>query len=435
VVVAKRLKNAAVLRVTAGQLAAIADDGSQDHLSADIPIRSSADVVAESIGADQVWAGSGEIGGRVGLSGRGIGVAVIDSGVDFRHEALKHRVVVSRDFTGGDGSDSYGHGTHVAALIAGAAVGDHRGIAYGASIINLRVLDGKGAGTASGVIEAIDWAIDNRRLYNIRVINVSVGAPVMQPYRDDPLCEAVERAVAAGIVVVASAGNGGVAADGRLIYGSITSPANDPSVITVGALDIHGTADRSDDAVASYSAKGPTMYDLVLKPDLVAPGSRVVSAEAAGSYLAATYPERHVSGDGGTGYLQLSGTSMSAGVVSGTVALMLEGRPKLSPRLAKAVLQATSSFLPRDSTQRAGAGSLNTMLATSPAIVSKVTSLAYMLRDTFRLGQPPDDSDSIRTPPVCDDSQEFAACAVLADSIVWDIQSSGGTSASSIVWD
>jgi len=139
--------------------------------------------------------------------------------------------------TGGDGQDRFGHGTHVAALIAGEPASlsdgsDYRGIAYGAHVVNLRVLDPWGSGRAGSVIQAIDWAIEHRDRYRIRVVNISIGAPVLQPYRDDPLCEAVERAAAAGLLVVTSAGN-----LGRLGFGSITSPANDPAAIAVGALD------------------------------------------------------------------------------------------------------------------------------------------------------------------------------------------------------
>src|SRR5213078_201808 len=101
--------------------------------------------------------------------------------------------------------------------------------------------------------------------------------------------------------------------------------------LTVGALDAHGTPQRSDDTLAGYSSKGPTRYDLVIKPDLVAPGSHIVSAEATGAYLSATYPERHVAGSGGSAYMQLSGTSMATGVVSGAVALLLDQRPGLKP--------------------------------------------------------------------------------------------------------
>src|SRR5205823_6479309 len=232
------------------------------------------------------------------------------------------RVLVTVDFTGGDGVDRYGHGTHVAGIIAGQAgrTSDTRtysGVAPGAYLLNLRVLGDDGSGTASSVIEAIDWAIDHRGEFNIGVINLSLGAPVLQPYLNDPMCEAVERAVRAGIVVVAAAGNFGKDATGRAVAGGIVSPGNSPFAITVGALDTHGTPQRSDDTVASYSSRGPTRYDLVLKPDLVAPGSHIVSAEAAGSLLATKYTDHHVTGNGPNAYMQLSGTSMATGVVSG----------------------------------------------------------------------------------------------------------------------
>jgi serine protease AprX len=361
----KYLKSGAVLQVTAGELALLQQDEAIDHLSGDIAYRSVADITAETIGADQVWAGSESV---PALSGAGIGVAVIDSGVDALHAALRGHVAATVDFTGGNGADLFGHGTHVAAIIAGqigrlADTSDYRGIAYAASIVNLRVLDAGGSGFASNVVQAIDWAIENRKAYNIKVMNLSLGAPVLQPYRDDPVCEAVERAVAAGIIVVVAAGNNGTNLEGQRVHGSITSPGNDPHAITVGALDTHGTAIRSDDTVANYSSRGPTLYDLVLKPDLVAPGSRVVSAEAAGSYLSTMFPQRHVAGAGADGYMQLSGTSMATGVVTGAVALLLEANSKLSARDAKAILQLTSSFMPGEGLVASGAGSLNIIAA------------------------------------------------------------------------
>ena len=362
--VKKHLKTGAVLRVTAGELAALQQDEAVAKLSSDIRYRSSSDILTESIGADQVWAGTDKLRA---LSGRGVAVAVIDSGVDANHAALTGRIAATMDFTGGDGTDRFGHGTHVAAVIAGAAgrraeTSDYQGIAPGARIVNLRVLGDDGSGLASNVIEAIDWAIDNQKVYGIKVINLSLGAPVLQPYRDDPVCEAVERAVAAGIVVVAASGNFGHK-DGKVVFGGVTSPGNDPAAITVGAVDMQGTAARSDDTIARYSSRGPTRYDLVLKPDLVAPGSRIVSAEAAGSYLAAAFPERHVAGAGADAYIQLSGTSMATAVVAGAVSLLLEQRPNLSPRDAKTILQLTSSLMPREGLVSTGAGSLNVLAA------------------------------------------------------------------------
>jgi serine protease AprX len=363
--VRRYLRSGAVLRVTAGQLAALREDESQDHLSADVPIRSVGDVTTQSIGADQVWAGSDRL---PPLSGAGVTVAVIDSGIDPRHAALRNRVIHTEDFTGGDGIDRYGHGTHVAALIAGRAgrtaeTSGYRGIASGARLVNLRVLGDDGSGMASNVIEALDWAVENRERFDIKVVNLSLGAPVTQPYRDDPMCEAVERAVAAGMIVVVAAGNYAVDAEGRTVYGTIASPGNDPNVITVGAVDTRGTPERSDDTVARFSSRGPTRFDLVLKPDLVAPGVGVVSAESSGSYLARAYPERHVAGSGTNSYIQLSGTSMSAGLVSGTVALLLEELPNLSTRDAKSAMQITSSFMPVEGLAVAGAGFLNVVAA------------------------------------------------------------------------
>jgi len=217
---------------------------------------SAAEVTAEAIGADQVWSGLGKV---PALSGRGVTVAVIDSGIDTRHDALARRVIATRDFTGGDGRDLFGHGTHVAAIIAGRAgrtadTSDYRGIASGAYLVNLRVLGADGSGDVSDVVAAIDWAVDHRGEYNIGVINLSLGAPVTQSYRDDPMCEAVERAVRKGVVVVAAAGNYGKTTDGKSVYGAIASPANSPFALTVGAIDTKGTAERSDDEVAAFSS-------------------------------------------------------------------------------------------------------------------------------------------------------------------------------------
>src|ERR1041384_5741700 len=220
-----------VFRLTAGQLAALQQDDTQDHISGNTRIKSSDDVTAETIGADQVWAGADAL---PALSGKGVTVAVIDSGIDQTHAALRGRVVASRDFTGGGGPggvDGFGHGTHVAGIIGAQRFAtpdgkDYRGIAPDVQLVDLRVLDDTGSGSVADVVEAIDWAVANRERYKIRVINLSLGAPVLQPYRDDPMCEAVERAVRAGIVVVAAAGNNGRNAAGQTVLGSIVSPGN-----------------------------------------------------------------------------------------------------------------------------------------------------------------------------------------------------------------
>ena len=369
--VKRRMRSGAVLVMNTGQLSALQHDVDVDKLSGNIRYTSSAvDPVDVGIGADQVWAGAGPL---PKLTGRGVTVALIDSGVDPKHSALKGHVITSVDFTGGDGVDRFGHGTHVAAIIEGnpgqtADTSGYRGVAYGASLINLRVLGSDGSGSAADVIEAIDWAIDHAHAYNIRVINLSLGAAVLQPYRDDPVCAAVERAVRAGIVVVAAAGNHGETADGRKIVGGTTSPGNSPYALTVGALDAKGTADRGDDEVAAFSSRGPTRFDLVLKPDLVAPGRRITSAEAAGSALSVNFPLQHVAGSGANAYIYGSGTSMATAFVSGAAALLLEERPSLSPMGIKAALQMTSSFMPEAGLIGGGAGSLNVLAAADFAL-------------------------------------------------------------------
>jgi serine protease AprX len=450
-VIKRYLKSGAVLTVNAGQLTAMRQDETVDHLSGDVRVHSATDITAQSVGADQVW--DGAVGHLPELSGAGIGVALIDSGIDTRHNALKKRIVATVDFTGGDGADQYGHGTHVAGIIAGlqgrtADTRKYRGIASGAHLINLRVLGADGSGTVSNVVEAIDWAIEHRVAYRIRVINLSMGAPVLQPYRDDPLCEAVERATQAGIVVVVAAGNYGRTADGRSVYGAITSPGNSPHALTVGAIDTHGTPQRSDDTLAAYSSKGPTRYDLVIKPDLAAPGSHIVSAEAVDGYLSRTYPQRHVAGAGPNAYFQLSGTSMSAGVVSGAAALLLEERPDLAPRTTRAVLQVTSTFLPAAGLLGAGAGSVNVLAAAEMGrgqngeitLIAGEKILPSGLLFALR-------SDGVLTGqsivwgaganPVKDSSIVWGASIVWGCSIVWGASSNlvaPTTSIQSIVW-
>ena len=210
-----------------------------------------------------------------GLDGTGIGIAVLDSGIDDSHKAFRdgrtdsstRRIVFERSFVGTPGNyadetkDPFGHGTHVASLAAGngrVASGSYIGVAPNASIINLRVLDSEGRGTVSSVLQALDWLLSNHRTYNIRVVNMSLGMPAIDSYRVDPVCVAVRKLVDAGIVVVAAAGNNGKDAEGRKVYGQIHSPGIEPAAITVGATNTYGTDSRSDDAVASYSSRGPT---------------------------------------------------------------------------------------------------------------------------------------------------------------------------------
>jgi serine protease AprX len=294
---------------------------------------------------------------QYGLDGTGVGVAIIDSGVaahaDLNDASGNSRVVYSQSFVAGDTttSDKYGHGTHVAGLVGGTGVssgaangysGTFAGIAPNVNIINLRVLDQNGVGTDSQVIAAIQQAIALKNTYNIRVINMSLGRPVFETYTLDPVDQAVEAAWKAGIVVVAAAGN-----DGRYGptngFGTIGVPANDPAVITVGATRTAMTATRADDTIASYSSKGPTAIDHIVKPDLVAPGNQLPSLRVAGSTLDTTYPQYELTSSNGTSkYFVLSGTSMSTPLVAGSAALMLQQNPSLTPDQVKARLMKSA---------------------------------------------------------------------------------------------
>ena len=387
--VVRWLAGGAVLRVDGRQLSELAADRAVDQLSGDTEVRPSMAVAIKSTAADLTWTGSAGllgIGGIPGVTGQGIGVAVIDSGITI-HTALKGKVVASVSMLADDPStaDEYGHGTHVAGIIAGARTSTTSlypsGIAPGVQLVNIRVLGDNGSGFTSDVIAGIDWAIANRARYNIRVINLSLGHPVMEPALTDPLCDAVRRAVSAGIVVVAAAGNAGQTADGVPILGGITSPGNSPYAITVGAIDTKGTTSRSDDAVAPYSSRGPTKFDSVVKPDLVAPGSRLVSLEAVSSYLPLTYPLLHRAGVGNNAYMHLSGTSMAAPVVTGAAALLLQGTPSLTTAHVKMALQSGATPIDDGGLMGAGAGSLNIWASRQiaakglPALVNSVTGL------------------------------------------------------------
>lgn len=316
--------------------------------------------------------GSSAVRNSWGYTGRGVGVAVIDSGITGWHDDLTtqgagQRVSAFVDFVGGQlaAHDDYGHGTHVAGIIAGNgydSYGRHAGVAPGAKVAALKVLDGNGAGYMSDVIAAIDWTIANKAAYGLRVVNLSVGATVTQSYHADPLALSAKRAVDSGLVVVAAAGNRGRNAAGQTQYGGITAPGNAPWVITVGNANTQGTTWRWDDTVAASSSRGPTPVDFSAKPDLVAPGTGIVSLNTAGSTLSLQYASAVLAGTRLTAYppyLSLSGTSMAAPVVSGTVALMLEANPSLTPNAVKAILEYTAQTKRDISPLAQGAGFLN----------------------------------------------------------------------------
>jgi serine protease AprX len=356
------LINAAVYTLPAKAIEGLSHNPNIVYMSPDREISAFLDYAYPTVGAQSAV--------QYGWDGTGVGIAVIDSGVLAHPDLLDksspgsnlYRIVYSQSFVPKvtSAADQYGHGMHVAGIIAGngtasngsSAFKTFRGIAPNANIINLRVLDSKGAGTDSSVINAINTAIQLKNKYNIRVINLSLGRPVFEPYTADPLCRAVEKAWQAGIVVVVAAGN-----EGRKTltngYATITSPANHPLVITVGAMKTMMSGTAADDQIASYSSKGPTLLDHVVKPDIVAPGNQVISLLASKSTVAASsgatnkillsYYQNTSNKSYSNDYYRLSGTSMAAPMVSGAVALMLTKDWSLTPETIKARLMKTAT--------------------------------------------------------------------------------------------
>ncbi|MBY0497471.1 MAG: S8 family serine peptidase [Cyanobacteria bacterium] len=358
---------ARVARMSNRKLKALANDPRVKKISLDRPAHG-------FVGRTAVTVGARAVQDLMGYNGAGVGVAVVDSGITGWHDDLTvgatgqgQRVSHFVDFVNGytQPYDDWGHGTHVAGIVAGNgydSLGARNAIAPGAHIIALKALNGQGNGTISNIIAAIDYAVANKDALNIRVINLSLGAAVYESYNTDPLTLAAKRAVDAGIVVVAAAGNLGKAANGQPQYGAIGSPGNAPWVITVGASSTNGTVLRQDDTMAAFSSRGPTMYDYAAKPDLVAPGYGTVSLTDPLSLFYTTKANFLLGGllnPGYQPYVALSGTSMATPVVAGTVALMMQANPNLTPNLVKAILQFTSQEYPGYDALTQGAGFLN----------------------------------------------------------------------------
>jgi len=336
--------------------------------SADPPVVAPPDQVSEVyplvVNANQIW--------QQGITGGGVTVAVLDSGVAADSDLVQptNRILASVNFADQRlASDPGGHGTHIAGIIAGngsRSGGEVVGIAPQANIVDVRVLGSLGSGRISSVVRGIEWVLAHRAVYNIRVINLSFGARANLSYRADPMAAAVEIAWRRGLVVVAASGNGGPAG------GTVDTPGIDPYAITVGATDDRGTLGRGDDLLAWFSAWGSA--DSNAKPDLVAPGRRIVSIRVPGSALDTLFPDRIVVARNGSTYFRLTGTSMATAVVSGAATLLLARRPDLSPDQVKALLVSTTQPYGQQSGQvlpdptAGGSGLLDTYAAMTSAL-------------------------------------------------------------------
>lgn len=276
------------------------------------------DAGTRAIGARELWA--------EGFTGKGVTVAVIDTGLA-PHRDFGSRVIGFHDVIEGktDPYDDHGHGTHVSGTVGGdgaASRGWIKGVAPEASLVGVKVLDGGGSGTFSGVIEGIQWAVQNKERYNIKVINLSLGASVEEAAKDDPVVQAIEAAEAAGILPVIAAGNSGP------FPSTIGTPGNAPAALTVAALDDRGTPWTWDDRMALFSSRGPTPIDGFQKPDVAAPGVAIMATKA-----------------NSKGYTQMSGTSMASPMVAGAAALLFQAHPDATPAEVKAALMDTAHSL------------------------------------------------------------------------------------------
>ncbi len=341
------------VRLPAESLVELAIGDTVDRLSLDDDVRS---LGSERVSANLPAAASPNAVYR----GSSVGVAIIDTGIaqhaDLPDHALQYsfldgafpRPVIKNGAVTSYGDDprddSYGHGTHVAGIVAGDgsnSSGEHGGAADRAHLLALQVLDGSGRGSTSDVIAALDWLAQYGSYFGIKVVNLSLGQGVTESIDTDPMVAAAEALWDQGIVVVVAAGN-----FGRAGNATVMSPANSRKIITVGSLTDNGTgSDFSDDYVSTFSSRGPTEGDLVLKPDLIAPGNRLVAAIPKQARLRDDLPSRVVgcsAASCGDDYFELSGTSMAAPMVAAAAALMLEKDPSLTPATIKARLMRSA---------------------------------------------------------------------------------------------
>lgn len=300
------------------------------------------DIAKDVLGLEPVWA--------QGITGKGMGLAVVDTGI-FPHADLADRIIAFKDLVEGKAGpfDDQGHGTHVAGDAAGSGKLSGRkfkGPAYEANLIGVRVLNAEGAGSMSNIIKGIQWVIRNKEKYNIRVMNLSLGGRANQLAKNDPVVLAVEQAAKAGIVPVIAAGNEGPAKK------TTGTPGIAPLAITVGAYDDKNTPDKSDDGIANFSSRGPTLRDNNIKPDLVTPGVHITAPVAYGSVLDKHPKVPHVTPD----YIAISGTSMASPVAAGLVLLLVQANPNLTAAQYKEILKKSCNPLPGYDANTQGVG-------------------------------------------------------------------------------
>lgn len=265
-----------------------------------------------------------------GYTGKGITVAVIDTGVHTHKDFMypQNRLLGQVDYLNGRNElyDDSGHGTHVAGIVGGsgyASSGKYTGIAPEVNLLSVKVLDAKGGGKTSDVLAGLQWIMDHRRQYNIRIVNISIGGKD-ELGEEAAIVKAVNKLWDAGIVVVTAAGNKGPRRQ------TITTPGISRKIITVGSSDDQQTVNIKGDYISNYSSRGPTK-EKIIKPDVVAPGANIISCSTQRINVTTTREEVEL----GEKYESKSGTSMSAPIVTGAIALLLQKEPDLTPNQVK----------------------------------------------------------------------------------------------------
>jgi serine protease AprX len=357
-----RLIYGLLVQIPASQIEVLSQSDTVKRISPDREVRACLTVASPSMGVNHYVR-------YFNLTGRGVTVAVLDSGIVSSDEfsgRTGNRIVASIDFVQDQqlaGYDYYGHGTHIAGIVGMKSHYDeaghisYSGIAPEAFVASIRVLDSSGKGKVSTVVKGMEWCVDHIFSHRIRVINLSLSHPIYESFTTDPLTQACERAWESGLVVVAAAGNHGLDQNG---YGTIGSPGNDPYILTVGSTGDMNTINKDDDTLPGFSSKGPALLDYILKPDILAPGSAVFSVRVPDSYLDLTHSDNRVSLEGASHiYFKLNGTSLSSAVVSGAAALMLEKEPFLSPSTIKARIMRSADKSFTANIYHRGAGYLN----------------------------------------------------------------------------
>jgi len=415
------LLGASVAELTPAEIRTLATDPSVGRIHIDTEVTATAVGAADSstsgatpivfqqtIGAPDAW--------QTGDTGQKVTVAVLDTGIDNNNAAFGARVKARVDFIDPAHpaqGDPAGHGTHVAGIIAASRSAPSPGIAPDAGLVSVRVLDAQGRSRLSTVILGLEWVVAHKSSLGIRVVVMALGAPAVGGYREDPLAAAAELAWQSGLVLVTAAGNSGPGA------GTIQTPGIDPLVLTVGASDDNGTAAPSDDSIPSWSSVGPTA-DGLAKPDLVAPGRKIVSVRVPGSTLDLQSPS-HVEGPT---TIRFSGTSEATAVAAGAAALLINQRPELSPDQAKALLVSAARPLRGVSAAPQGAGLINVpraLAARTPHVTRPhlppadgvIRALLPTLQREFGNDQGGDEGDNAH-------GDQAQSDHVLWDHVLWD---------------